>query len=47
MRTIEFCPCTLQAGYATYSPQALRMLFGVKRKYLRIVQERHARFIRA
>lgn len=28
MRTLDFCPITLQAGYTTYSPQALRMLFG-------------------
>lgn len=28
MRTISFCPSTLQAGYTTYSPHALRMLFG-------------------
>lgn len=28
MRTLDFCPSTLQAGYTTYSPQALRMLFG-------------------
>lgn len=31
MRTVAVCPGTLQAGYSTYSPQALRLLFDGKK----------------
>ena len=57
MVEIKYCPSTLAEGYNTYSPQAVKRLFDgkkgnsflndkMKRKYLRIVDERVKRFMR-
>ena len=60
MNELTICPSTLKNGFDSYSPLAIKRLFGgekvlvnnsflndkMKRKYLRIVDERTKRFIR-